>query len=373
MPEVVISGTGLYDPPHSISNEELVATFNEHVRRFNAAHRRAIDAGEIAALAASSADFIQQASGIQRRRVVDRDGILDPEIMAPRLRERSDDEPSLMCEMALGAAGEALGRAGKRPADVDCVLVAASNLERPYPALAIEVQDRLGAGGFAYDLNVACSSATFAIQAAGDALRAGNAGCALVVSPEICTGHLNFRDRDSHFIFGDACTAVVVERAATRTAPVAFQILGAKLTTRFSNNIRNNFGFLNRASPEGIGAPDKLFVQDGRRVFREVVPLVSDLISSLLKELGLKPADVRRMWLHQANLNMNRLIARRAFGRGPTPQEAPVILDEYANTSSAGSIIAFHKHQDGLVPGDIGILCAFGAGYSAGAIALQRV
>ena len=193
------------------------------------------------------------------------------------------------------------------------------------------------------------------------------------MSPEICTGHVNFRDRDSHFIFGDACTAVVVERASTRTAPVAFQILGTKLTTRFSNNIRNNFGFLNRASPEGIGAPDKLFVQDGRRVFRDVVPLVSNLIGSLLDELGLKPADVRRMWLHQANHNMNRLIARRAFGREPTSEEAPVILDEYANTSSAGSIIAFHKHQDGLAPGDVGILCAFGAGYSAGAIALRRV
>ena len=235
------------------------------------------------------------------------------------------------------------------------------------------MQHRLGASGFAYDLNVACSSATFGIQTAGDALRAGSADCALVVSPEICSGHVNWRDRDSHFIFGDACTAVLLERADTRTAPVAFQILGTKLETRFSNNIRNNFGFLNRTAPEGVGRPDKLFVQDGRKVFREVVPFVSDLIATLLAELKLKPADIRRMWLHQANLGMNRLIAKRTFGRDPTPEEAPVILDEYANTSSAGSIIAFHSHQKGLAPGDVGILCSFGAGYSVGAIALRRI
>jgi beta-ketodecanoyl-[acyl-carrier-protein] synthase len=278
-----------------------------------------------------------------------------------------------MCEMALAAAGEALEAAGRTGAEVDCVLVAASNMERPYPAMAIEVQDALGARGFAYDLNVACSSATFGIQAAADALRSGSASCALVVDPEICSGHLNFRDRDSHFIFGDACTALVLERAEGSRAREPFEVLGTKLETRFSNNIRNNFGFLNRTAPEGIGAPDKLFVQEGRKVFKEVVPMVAELITDHLAELGLDPSELKRMWLHQANLNMNRLIAKRAFGRDPTPEEAPVILDRYANTSSAGSVIAFHLHHDKLAPGDLGILCSFGAGYSAGSVVLRRL
>ena len=70
---------------------------------------------------------------------------------------------------------------------------------------------------------------------------------------------------------------------------------------------------------------------------------------------------------------MNHLIAKRVLGREPSEVEAPVILDEYANTSSAGSVIAFHKYHADFVAGQIGVLCAFGAGYSAGSVILKRL
>ena len=373
MTAVAITGTGLFTPPHAISNEELVASFNAWAQAWNEDHRSEIDAGRLEAMATSSAPFIEEASGIRSRKVMDRDGILDPKVMVPRLRTRSNDEPSILCEMSLVAAREALAGARREQGELDCVLVACSNLERPYPAIAVEVQDALGAGGFGYDLNVACSSATFAIQAAADALRAGSARCALVVSPEICTGHLNFRDRDSHFIFGDACTAIVLERADERRGDDAWQILSTRLATHFSNNIRNNFGFLNRTAPETIGADDKLFVQQGRKVFKEVVPLVAALLVSQLAELGLEPRELRRLWLHQANLAMNRLIAKRVLGREASAKEAPTILDEWANTSSAGSIIAFHQYRRDLSKADVGVICSFGAGYSVGSVVVQKL
>ena len=312
---------------------------------------------------------MEAASGIVSHFVMDREGILDPAILAPRLRERTNDEPSIQCEMALSAASEALERAGRR----DCVLVACSNLERPYPAVAEELQDWLGAGGWAYDMNVACSSATFGIQAGVDALRSGSAERVLVANPEICSGHLNFRDRDSHFIFGDACTAVLLERAPSSGSKSAFRILGTRLATQFSNNIRNNFGFLNRTRPDSVAADDKLFVQKGRKVFKEVVPMVADLILSHLAEIGVEPGDLRRLWLHQANLAMNRLIARKVLGREPSAEEAHMILDRYANTSSAGSIIAFHQYHADLEPGDLGLICSFGAGYSVGSVVVEKV
>jgi beta-ketodecanoyl-[acyl-carrier-protein] synthase len=289
--------------------------------------------------------------------------------MAPRLRPRGVEEPGILCEMSVAAAREALERAGRKASDVDCVIVACSNHERSYPAIAVEVQNALGCGGFAYDMNVACSSATFGIQNAANAIQTGSASCVLVVNPEICTGHLDFRDRDSHFIFGDACTAILLERADQNSGDDCWELLGSRLTTQFSNNIRNDFGFLRRARPE---APTELFTQKGRKVFKEVVPLVSQLITAQLAELGLDPSDVRRFWLHQANLSMNRLIARRVLGRDAEDGEAPTILNEYANTSSAGSVISFHKHHADLQSGDLGILCSFGAGYSAGSIALRR-
>jgi beta-ketodecanoyl-[acyl-carrier-protein] synthase len=194
----------------------------------------------------------------------------------------------------------------------------------------------------------------------------------LVVNPEICTGHLNFRDRDSHFIFGDVCTAMVLSAQPKPEGP-CFRIIDSRMSTMFSNNIRNNFGFLNRADESGVGQPDKLFVQEGRKVFKEVCPAVAEQISAQLESLGLSSDEVRRLWLHQANLNMNVLIAKRVLGREATEDEAPVILDEYANTSSAGSVIAFHKHHDDFRPGDIGVLCSFGAGYSIGSVILERV
>ncbi|MDD2050197.1 beta-ketoacyl-ACP synthase III [Pseudomonas putida] len=372
MHNVVISGTGLYTPANSISNEELVESFNAYVQQFNADNAEAIERGDVQALAESSAAFIEKASGIKSRFVMDKDGILDPQRMKPRLPERSNDEPSVLCQMAVAAAEQALQRAGRTAADVDAVIVACSNLQRPYPAIAIEVQQALGINGFGFDMNVACSSATFGIQTACNSVQLGQARAILVISPEICTGHLNFRDRDSHFIFGDAATAVLVERADLATSAHQFDIVSTKLLTQFSNNIRNNFGFLNRAAEEGIGAPDKLFVQEGRKVFREVCPMVAELIGQHLAENNIAVSDVKRFWLHQANLSMNHLIVKKLLGRDALEEEAPVILDSYANTSSAGSVIALHKHQDDLATGALGVLSSFGAGYSIGSVILRK-
>jgi beta-ketodecanoyl-[acyl-carrier-protein] synthase len=370
--DIALTGTGLFTPAQSISNEELVDSFNEYVRRHNAAHAGAIAAGTMAALAPSSSEFIEKASGIKSRYVMDKAGILDPEIMCPRIPERANDQISVLAEMAVSAARAALKAADRKAQDLDGVLVACSNLQRAYPAIAVEVQDTLGIDGFGFDMNVACSSATFGLQAAADMVARGNARAILVCNPEICSGHLNFRDRDSHFIFGDVATAFVVERSETAHGANAWDVVSTKLKTKFSNNIRNNFGFLNRTAPEGIGKPDKLFVQEGRKVFKEVVPMVCELILGHLAQNNVAPESLKRLWLHQANLGMNEMIARRVLGRDPAPGEAPNILDEYANTSSAGSIIAFHKYSSGMQAGDIGLLCSFGAGYSAGSVILRK-
>lgn len=372
MSQVVITGTGLFTPEHVIDNAALVASFNAWVDAENARHAEAIAAGEREPLPHSSTDFIVKASGIHSRYVLDAEGILDPARMRPRLPERGNDAPSLQCEMGLAAARDALDAAGVEAADIELVIVACSNLERPYPAVAVELQAALGAGGYAFDMNVACSSATFAIEIVANAIRAGSVKHALVVDPEICSAHLNFRDRDSHFIFGDACTAIVLESDAVATAEARFAILGTRLVTRFSNAIRNNAGFLNRVTDSDPQAIDKLFVQEGRRVFKEVCPLVAALITDHLASLELTGDDLSRLWLHQANHHMNDLIARRVLGHDPSPEQAPIILDRYANTSSAGSIIAFHLHRDDLPPGALGVVCSFGAGYSAGSVVVQR-
>lgn len=367
----VISATGLWTPPNSVSNEELVESYNAWSDKWNADHAADIEAGRVDAKTHSSVEFIEKASGIKSRFVIDKSGVIDPDVMRPNIPERPNEDVSVLAEIAVEAAKQALDAAGRDPKDVDAVLCAASNMQRAYPAMAVEIQDALGIEGFGFDMNVACSSATFGIQTAADFVRSGSAKSVLMVNPEICTGHLNFTDRDSHFIFGDVATAVLIE--AEEIAPAAhWKILGTSLKTQFSNNIRNNFGFLNRAAPNGIGTTDKLFVQEGRKVFKEVVPMVAKMIQAELERLGIEAPDLRRMWLHQANANMNRLIASKVLGREATADESPTVLDTYANTSSAGSIIAFHKHQSDISAGEKGLICSFGAGYSAGTVFVEK-
>ncbi|MGB1235312.1 MAG: beta-ketoacyl-ACP synthase III [Planktomarina sp.] len=372
MHQPAITGTGLFTPPHVITNDELVAAFNAYSDQFNAANKAAIEAGTVAAVPQSSAEFIFAASGIEQRFVYSKEGILDPNIMHPILPPRAMGDPCVMAEMAVDACLQALGKACVSATEVDLVICAASNHERAYPAIAVEIQEMLGTSGFAFDMNVACSSATFGIQAAADMIRTGSAKKALVVNPELCSHHLEWRDRDCHFIFGDVATATLIERAEDASCP-RFDIQSTKCDTVFSNNIRNNNGFLRRSQyPDLSDQRDMQFMQNGRKVFKEVLPLVSKHISDHLASAGLSSEDLKRMWLHQANKSMNDFIGKKVMGRTPTPDEQPNILQDYANTSSAGSIIAFHKNSEDLVKDDTGVICSFGAGYSVGSIIVKR-
>lgn len=366
----IITGTGVFTPDNVITNDELVTSFNAYVDRFNAEHATAIEAGKIEAKAHSSAEFITAASGIENRYVIDKSGPLDPGRMAPKIEPRPDDASSLMAEMAIDAANKALSQADAAAADIDLILCAASNHERAYPAIAVEIQDLLGATGFAFDMNVACSSATFGLQTACDMIRTGSVQRALVVSPEICSAHLEWRDRDCHFIFGDVATAILVER---ETGQSGFRVRSTRCATQFSNNIRNNDGFLRRTHDQMYDRRDMQFVQEGRKVFKEVLPMVSRHIAGHMAAEGVGADDLKRLWLHQANKTMNDYIGKKVLGREPLPGEQPNILQDYANTSSAGSVIAFAKHSADLMAGDIGLLCSFGAGYSVGSAVLQKV
>lgn len=372
MNRIMITGTGLFTPPDSITNEELVASLSVANKKWNAEHADEIAREELEERDLPSEAFIRKASGVGHRYVMDKEGVLDPERLRPRLPLRREDELSIQAEICVSAAKDALAQAGRDGRDVDAVIVGCSNLQRAYPAVAIEVQAAIGAKGFAYDMNVACSSATFAIQNAVDALRSGSARCALVLNPEITSGHNNFELREFHFIFGDACTAVLLETEEHAGESERWEVLGTRLATQYSNEIRNDAGYLN-SSEDGERHPHELlFRQNGRQVFRDVCPMVAAQIKSHLEDEGLPLAEVKRFWLHQANLGMNKLIAKTVLGRDPEPGEAPVILDEYANTSSAGSVIAFHKHRDGLAVGDLAVLCSFGAGYSIGSVLLRK-
>ena len=370
---VVISGTGLFTPTQSISNDELVHCFNQYVEKFNITHNQDIEDGKITALSPSDSSFIEKALGIKSRYVMEKDNILNVDIMSPRYVERDNDQLSMQAEIGVAAAKKAMLSANKTPADIDLIIVACAYTQRSYPAMAIEIQNALGCDGWGFDMLVACSAATFGIINAANAIRSGTAKTVLVINPEILSPQINYRDRDSHFIFGDVATASIIEDESTANAEHVFKIISEKPMTSYSNNIRSNIGYMNKCTPENTDDADKFFIQQGRKVFKEVLPMVSSLIITEMVKMGLGSEDIKRLYLHQANINMNNFIAKKVLGREPSSDEAPIILDEYANTSSAGCIIALHKNKQGLVAGDKSVLCSFGAGYSACCLLLEYI
>lgn len=370
--QVVISGVGVWHPKDSITNEELVDSYNAYVDAFNEEKKAQIEAGEVAAMPYSSAEFIEKASGIKSRYIYQKEGALDITRMKPKIAPRADDELSHQAEIAVEAAKLAMASANVTADEIDAVIVSCAYTQRAYPAIAIEVQEALNIEGFGFDMLVACSAATFGMHRAYEMICAKNATRVLVINPELVSPQINYADRDSHFIFGDVATATVLELAETAKSEHVYDVLSTKALTKFSNNIRSNFGYMTRAEDVDPYGPDKLFHQAGRKVFKEVCPLAAAHIEAHLASHDITPEGVKRWWLHQANINMNTLICKRLLGRDADRTEAPIVLDEFANTASAGSVIAFGLNHEDLVAGDVGVLCSFGAGYSIGSLVIRK-
>lgn len=370
---VILSGSGLWTPEHCISNEELVAAYNQYAERFNQQHSAAIDANELQAMPFSSAEFIEKASGIKQRYLYEKAGVLDIDRMRPQLPARADHELSHQAQMGVAAAKLALEDAQLTAADIDAVIVACAYTQRAYPAISIEIQHHLGIEGFAFDMLVACSAATFGLHRASDIVRAQSARHVLVINPELTSPQVNYTDRDSHFIFGDVATAVVVSAADAVPKSQGFKIVSTRAQTHYSNTIRSNFGYISRATDEPPFANDALFHQEGRRVFKEVCPMAAEHILRHIGDHQLVPVQIKRWWLHQANINMNQLIVKKLLDCDTIPRDsAPIVLDEYANTASAGSMIAFARFHNDFTAGDWGVICSFGAGYSIGSLLIQK-
>src|SRR5688572_30788130 len=110
LPDVSITGSGLFTPPESISNAELVASLTESATTWNAQHADEIGSGELVERALPDEAFIVKASGITSRYVMEKSGVLDPSRMRPRLETRSEDQLGIQAEMSLPAIHDALAQ-----------------------------------------------------------------------------------------------------------------------------------------------------------------------------------------------------------------------------------------------------------------------
>ena len=372
MQNIYITGTGFWIPEDGLTtNDEVVNSYNAFVDTFNLDNAEAISAGSLEALSHSSSEFIEKASGIKTRYLYDKHNCLDPNRMKPKTRPELPDNTSILAEMGIESAKKAITNAGITVDDIDGIILGTSHSARNYPAIAIEIQEALGINGYAYDMLVGCSSTTFAISNAYSDIASGLASTILVINPELTSPGNDFRIRDSHFIFGDACVATIVQGNLNNPKDV-FQIKDRELVTQFSNNIRSDFSYMNRTDDLNRG-DEVMFRQNGRSVFKEVCPMVVEIIMNQLSKLKFDPNDVKRFWLHQANGNMINFVAKKLKGEDYDPNAAPMILEKYGNVASAGSVIAFHETKDDFQTGEMGVICSFGAGYSICSLVVEKV
>ena len=370
MHNIHIAGTGIWFPDEKISNEELVNSYNSYVDLFNDKNHSKIQEGLLDSMEYSSVEFVEKASGIKSRHVIDKEGILDINRMMPRVNNEHEDRLSIHAEVGIKAAKKAMKQASVISSDIDAVIVGSSHSARNYPAVAIEIQKELAIDGYAYDMLVGCSSTTFAINNAFSDIASGLAETILVINPEISTPAVNFTHRDKHFIFGDGCAATIIQKDSS--SEKSFKILDRKLFTQFSNNIRSNYSYLNRAAIDAKDNDDLLFHQYGRGVFKDVCPLVAKLISDQLELNNINPKDISKFWLHQANGKMIRLITSKILGTDDFDSTiTPMPIINFGNLASVGSLFAFNLDND-LEAGRKGVICSFGAGYSVCSLIVEK-
>ena len=371
MEEIHIAGTGIWYPEDVITNDEIVISFNKYVDNFNEVNKDSISSGIFNKLEHSSVEFIEKASGIKTRHVVDKKNILDVDRMMPSLKHEDESRLSIHAVAGIEAAKKAMMQADVTSDDIDAVILGTSHNARYYPAVAIEIQNELGIEGYAYDMLVGCSSTTFAINNAYSDIASGLAETILVVNPEISTPAVNFGKRDIHFIFGDGCVASVIKKNSS--SDKSFKIIDRKLMTQFSNNIRSDWSYLARTASDHKTSDDLIFNQNGGSVFKEVCPLVAEFISTQLEKNNIKVEEISKFWLHQANARMINLIVSKIIGSDDFDTSlAPLPIETFGNLASAGSMFAFNLNND-LKSGEKGIICSFGAGYSVCSIIVEKI
>ncbi|MBU0927190.1 MAG: ketoacyl-ACP synthase III [Spirochaetes bacterium] len=325
---IVISGTGAFIPENRVSNEELAARVD------------------------TTDEWIRSHTGIGARRFA-ADGLVSSDLGA-------------------AAARVALERAGKKPEDVDLIVVATATPDYfAFPSTACIVQDKLGAANAAaLDINAGCTGFIYALDVAGSMLAAPGRRTALVIGAETLSRIADWGDRATCVLFGDGAAAFVLERddnapgVAGGGSGLLFSWLRAKGSGAKSLYLSQPERTKTFERVGDCGKPPAI-IMDGKSVYMFAVKAITDTIEALLAESGYALGDFKWIVPHQANLRIVQAAAKRF---GIADEQIFMNIEEYANTSAASIPIAMNEMAEkGLLKkGDLVMAMGFGAGLTYG-------
>jgi len=271
-------------------------------------------------------------------------------------------------DLSTQAARHALNRAGLRPDDIDCYIVATVTPDFQFPATACIVASNLGAVGKpAFDIEIACSGFIYGLPVAASFVRAGVFRRVMIIGVETLSSIANMEDRGTCILFGDGAGATIVERTEAERDSFLSCELGADGRAPELLYVHGG-GSRNPMTPELLAQKKDKLEMDGREIYRYAVNKMVETSKNVLAAAGYTTADVDWIIPHQANLRIIEAAAKRL----DVPREKIVVnIERYGNTSSATIPIALSEtiERGDLHDGDLIVFTGFGGGLSWGAIA----
>jgi 3-oxoacyl-[acyl-carrier-protein] synthase-3 len=269
--------------------------------------------------------------------------------------------------MAVRAARECLERADTTPEEVDLIIVGTVTPDMMFLATACLVQDELGAkNAWGFDLSAGCSGFLFSLSTASQLIEAGRVNKALVIGSDVITTVIDYTDRNTCVIFGDAAGAVLLEAC---TEP-GFGILDFVLHIDGSGGdylCMKGGGSRRPATHETVDNKEHFVFQDGRNVFKTAVSEMSNVSAEILERNGLTGEDITYLIPHQAN---DRIVGAAAKRMGLENGKVVVNIEKYGNTVAASIPLALYEavleRGNGPKKGDYLVIAAFGAGFTWG-------
>ncbi|MBN2874854.1 MAG: ketoacyl-ACP synthase III [Spirochaetales bacterium] len=281
------------------------------------------------------------------------------------------DDGVLTSDLAVEASLAALKRAGKKPEDLDIIVVATVTPDYlGFPATACIVQDKLGAvNAAALDVNAGCTGFIYGLDVAASMLAAPRRTTALVIGAETLSRISDWNDRGTCVLFGDGAAAFVIEKQdddeGRGVLTTWLRAKGSGATSLYLSQPRRDKTF----EREPYEAPPAI-VMDGKSVYMFAVKAITDTIEALLEESGYKLEDFRWIVPHQANARIVQAAAKRF---GIADDHIYMNIEEYANTSAASVPLALNDLvEKGLVHrGDLVMAMGFGAGLTYGGVIIR--
>ena len=285
------------------------------------------------------------------------------------IKERRILENGATSDLAAGAIRDLLESKNISPEEIDVIIVATVTPDMFFPSTACLVQDKIGAkNAWGFDLSAACSGFLFALQTGASLIESGAYKKVIVVGADKMSAIIDYTDRNTCILFGDAGSAVLLEPNSNSEYGIKDSILHIDGSGKDSLYMLGG-GSANPATEETVKNKMHYIYQDGKAVFKVAVKGMADVSVEIMEKNNLKSEDVAYLVPHQANL---RIIDATRKRMGIDEDKVTINIDKYGNTTAATIPLCLTEYYRAgkIKKGDNLILAAFGAGYTWGSMYL---